>query len=351
MPLAGVCWRRRAGATTPWRWCSPALDRASRAASSRTTRAAWPLAEATAARSCWPTRSTARPLRPQHGFPLRLVVPGWYGMTSVKWLPRSTAVASRSTGYQQTGTYRLRQPRTSREPVHRMRARGADGPAGHPRLLDRAARSSMRGPVEVEGRAWSGRGAIAGVEVWSTAAGHGPRPSWVDQPARLPGAAGRACGSRPPPAPTSCVAGPMTPPATPAAARRLERRRIRQQRCPAGRRGRALERRPTLAGQEEPVSLGVGAAQAGRSRDAAQAVPVPHRVVFEHRDVHAGGGQRVAPAGGFGLARGRRRHPQPVELAAAGGERVQPAGDVAADVAAAVRGHEAGDVSARRLEG
>ena len=26
------------------------------------------------------------PLQPQHGFPLRLLVPGWYGMTSVKWL-------------------------------------------------------------------------------------------------------------------------------------------------------------------------------------------------------------------------------------------------------------------------
>src|SRR5919198_5688118 len=26
------------------------------------------------------------PLPPQHGFPLRLVVPGWYGMTNVKWL-------------------------------------------------------------------------------------------------------------------------------------------------------------------------------------------------------------------------------------------------------------------------
>ena len=28
------------------------------------------------------------PLAPQHGFPLRLVVPGWYGMASVKWLTR-----------------------------------------------------------------------------------------------------------------------------------------------------------------------------------------------------------------------------------------------------------------------
>ena len=28
------------------------------------------------------------PLEPQHGYPLRLVVPGWYGMTNVKWLDR-----------------------------------------------------------------------------------------------------------------------------------------------------------------------------------------------------------------------------------------------------------------------
>ena len=29
-----------------------------------------------------------QPLQPQHGYPLRLIVPGWYGMTSVKWLDR-----------------------------------------------------------------------------------------------------------------------------------------------------------------------------------------------------------------------------------------------------------------------
>ena len=27
-----------------------------------------------------------QPLPPQHGAPLRLIVPGWYGMTHVKWL-------------------------------------------------------------------------------------------------------------------------------------------------------------------------------------------------------------------------------------------------------------------------
>jgi sulfane dehydrogenase subunit SoxC len=32
------------------------------------------------------------PLPPQHGFPLRLVIGGWYGMTQVKWLASITAL-------------------------------------------------------------------------------------------------------------------------------------------------------------------------------------------------------------------------------------------------------------------
>ena len=48
------------------------------------------------------------PLLPQHGFPLRLVVPGWYGMTHVKWLTRITVVDEPFTGYQQTHAYVMR---------------------------------------------------------------------------------------------------------------------------------------------------------------------------------------------------------------------------------------------------
>ena len=33
------------------------------------------------------------PLAPQHGYPLRLVVPGWFGMASVKWLTRIEVLA------------------------------------------------------------------------------------------------------------------------------------------------------------------------------------------------------------------------------------------------------------------
>ena len=48
------------------------------------------------------------PLPPQHGSPLRLVVPGWYGMTNVKWLSRITAVSEPFRGYQHATSYRMR---------------------------------------------------------------------------------------------------------------------------------------------------------------------------------------------------------------------------------------------------
>ena len=44
-------------------------------------------------------------LPPQHGFPVRLVVPGWYGMTNVKWLQRISVVTEAFDGYQQARGY------------------------------------------------------------------------------------------------------------------------------------------------------------------------------------------------------------------------------------------------------
>ena len=51
-------------------------------------------------------------LPPQHGFPLRLVVPGWYGMTSVKWLKKIQLTSEPFQGYQQVSGYTLRQKRS-----------------------------------------------------------------------------------------------------------------------------------------------------------------------------------------------------------------------------------------------
>src|SRR6267154_1887597 len=44
-------------------------------------------------------------LPPQHGFPLRAIVPGWYAMASIKWLQRIIITDQPFTGYYQTMDY------------------------------------------------------------------------------------------------------------------------------------------------------------------------------------------------------------------------------------------------------
>jgi len=106
------------------------------------------------------------PLPPQHGFPLRLVVPGWYGMASVKWLNRIEAVDRPFDGFQQVRTYIYRrQADEPGIPVTTMRVKSLIVPPGIPDWYTRR-RLVERGPVELFGRAWSGAGVpIAKVEV------------------------------------------------------------------------------------------------------------------------------------------------------------------------------------------
>jgi len=104
------------------------------------------------------------PIPPQHGFPLRLMVPGWYGMTSVKWLTRITAVAEPFEGFQQLA-YRYRQrPDDEGMPVTRMDPRSLVIPPGIPVFLTRS-RIVDAGLHVLRGRAWSGWGPIERVDV------------------------------------------------------------------------------------------------------------------------------------------------------------------------------------------
>ena len=105
------------------------------------------------------------PLPPQHCFPLRLVVPGWYGMTSVKWLARVTLTDEPFDGYQMRHSYRLRQEEDEAGvPLSRIQTRALMVPPGIPEFLTRS-RIVPAGRCELEGRAWSGEAPIAGVEV------------------------------------------------------------------------------------------------------------------------------------------------------------------------------------------
>jgi DMSO/TMAO reductase YedYZ molybdopterin-dependent catalytic subunit len=107
------------------------------------------------------------PLPPQHGFPLRLVVPGWYGMTNVKWLSRITILDEPFTGYQNARGYRIRQDADEEgTPLSRMTVRALMVPPGIPDFATRR-RFVSPGGQTIEGRAWSGQGTIEAVEVSS----------------------------------------------------------------------------------------------------------------------------------------------------------------------------------------
>lgn len=122
------------------------------------------------------------PLPPQHGFPLRLIVPGWYGMTHVKWLGRITILDEPFWGFQQNVFYRIAQD--DDDPgvqVSRMFPRSLVVPPGIP-VFETRERLLPPGPVILHGKAWSGWSPIVRVEVsedggasWADAAMESPR--------------------------------------------------------------------------------------------------------------------------------------------------------------------------------
>jgi DMSO/TMAO reductase YedYZ molybdopterin-dependent catalytic subunit len=121
------------------------------------------------------------PLPPQHGFPLRLLVPGWYGMTNVKWLARVTLLEQPFEGYQNTVAYRMYDADGEPgDPVTRMLPRSLMVPPGVPEFMSRE-RHLEPGPATLTGRAWSGQGPIEEVEV-STDGGATFAPAELDEP-------------------------------------------------------------------------------------------------------------------------------------------------------------------------
>jgi DMSO/TMAO reductase YedYZ molybdopterin-dependent catalytic subunit len=106
-----------------------------------------------------------QPLPPQHGFPLRLIVPGWYGMAHVKWLRGITVLGGSFDGYQQASAYHYRlSDDDPGEPVTRMLPRALMIPPGIPDFMSRIRFVSPSHQV-LTGRAWSGIAPLESVEV------------------------------------------------------------------------------------------------------------------------------------------------------------------------------------------
>lgn len=123
-----------------------------------------PMAEAMADDVLLAYAMNGAPLPLQHGRPLRLVVPGWYGMAHVKWLRSITVIDHEFDGFQNVA-YRIRQTADEPgEPVTRIEPRALLVPPGHPDFMTRV-RILRPGRVSLSGRAWSGWGPVVRVEL------------------------------------------------------------------------------------------------------------------------------------------------------------------------------------------
>jgi DMSO/TMAO reductase YedYZ molybdopterin-dependent catalytic subunit len=96
----------------------------------------------------------------QHGYPLRVVVPDWYAVASVKWLTAIELIDRPFTGYYQHEKYWFEPDgnAVAREPISLQRVRAL--------VTDPRPDASLpAGDVVIRGVAWSGAAAIAKVDV------------------------------------------------------------------------------------------------------------------------------------------------------------------------------------------
>jgi DMSO/TMAO reductase YedYZ molybdopterin-dependent catalytic subunit len=92
------------------------------------------------------------PIPPEHGGPLRLIVPGWYGMASVKWLERITLIDTPFTGFFQKDRYVI-----DGQPLRHMAPRAVLVYPPEGAVVERA--------LWLIGFAWSGAAPVARVEL------------------------------------------------------------------------------------------------------------------------------------------------------------------------------------------
>lgn len=122
-------------------------------------------------------------LEPAHGFPIRLFVPGWYGVASVKWLTRIAAIDYAFKGYFQSKKYTYQRRAVAGVETVVIGPMRVKSDIVRPRHGE----SLGVGTNRVFGVAWAGEEPVAGVELstdggrsWNAAQLVGPRApySW-----------------------------------------------------------------------------------------------------------------------------------------------------------------------------
>jgi DMSO/TMAO reductase YedYZ molybdopterin-dependent catalytic subunit len=101
-------------------------------------------------------------LPPQHGFPLRAIVPGWYAMASIKWLQRIIVTDRPFSGYYQTLDYAFWKRRgdiAELAPLTEMQIKAEIAKPVEGEIV------SANSNVRVHGAAWTSDSEIAKVEL------------------------------------------------------------------------------------------------------------------------------------------------------------------------------------------
>jgi DMSO/TMAO reductase YedYZ molybdopterin-dependent catalytic subunit len=101
------------------------------------------------------------PIPREHGGPLRLVVPGWYGMASVKWLASVTPLDRPFSGFYQKDRYVI-----EGQPLRAIAPRAV--------ITSPVDGATIHGPlIDVRGYAWSGAAPIERVDIYMNASADG----------------------------------------------------------------------------------------------------------------------------------------------------------------------------------
>ncbi len=117
----------------------------------------------------------------RHGYPLRAIVPGWYGMASVKWLRRMALVEQPFQGYFQTFEYSRWVEMAGYRSLAPLHAGEVKAEIAAPAAGEAIGAGTT---YRVRGAAWAGESAIQTVEVSANGGGAWDQAQLLDRPAR-----------------------------------------------------------------------------------------------------------------------------------------------------------------------
>lgn len=122
------------------------------------------------------------PLTAAHGFPLRAIVPGWFGMAAVKWLQRLIVTAEPFHGYYQSTDYAYWQRREGLPPsMHSLGEMAVKAQIAQPVKGESIAAGKN---YRVHGAAWSGDTALEKVELSFDAGKNWSRARLLGEPVK-----------------------------------------------------------------------------------------------------------------------------------------------------------------------